>query len=194
LSRDAILDTARTMIVAGGIDAFSLRRLAADLGVTAPSLYRFFGSKDAIVAAIAEAAFAELIDAIEQAAAALDDPVARIKAQSVAYVECAVANPALFAVMFAYRPPWTDLPDAPELPLASKAWQLASVSVETATAQGLLREPDPLLAALTIWSAVHGVATLLTIGAPKQRPLDRALVTSVVDAVVDGLAVREPRA
>ena len=108
LSRDAILDTARTMIVARGIDGFSLRRLAAHLGVTAPSLYRFFDSKDAIVAAIAEAAFEQLIDAIDGAAAGHDDPIERIKAQSVAYVECAVANPALFAVMFAYRPPWAD--------------------------------------------------------------------------------------
>jgi AcrR family transcriptional regulator len=194
LSRDAILGTARTMVVAEGIDGFSLRRLAAELGVTAPSLYRFFDSKDAIVAAIAEQAFEQLIDAIEAAAAGLDDPIALIKAQSLAYVECAVANPALFAVMFAYRPPWTDLPNAPELPLASKAWQLASVAVETATEQGLLHEPDPVLASLTIWSAVHGVATLLTIGAPHRQPLDRVLVTSVVDAVVDGLAARAPRA
>jgi AcrR family transcriptional regulator len=182
------------MIVAHGIDAFSLRRLAARLGVTAPSLYRFFDAKDAIVATIAEEAFAQLIDAIEQAAAGLADPIARIKAQSVAYVERAVADPALFTVMFAYRAPWTEVPDAPELPLASKAWQLASVAVEEATARGQLREPDPVLAALTIWSAVHGVATVLTVGAPAHRPVDRALVTSVVDAVVDGLAVREPRA
>jgi len=193
LSREGILDAATAMVVARGIDAFSLRRLAAHLGVTAPSLYRFFDSKDAIVAAIAEAAFADLIESIEAAAADVDDPVERIKAQSVAYVECAVANPALFAVMFAYRAPWTDLPDAPELPLASKAWQLASVAVEEATAQGRLHEPDPVLAALTIWSAVHGVATVLTVAAPERRPLDRPLVTSVVDAVVDGLATREPR-
>src|SRR3954470_15058482 len=173
------------MIVARGVEAFSLRRLAADLGVTAPSLYRFFDSKDAIVAAIAETAFADLIDAIEQAAAGFDDPVARIKAQSVAYVECAVANPSLFAVMFAYRPPWTDLPYAPELPLASKAWQLASVAVDEAIDRGLLREPDAVLAALTIWSAVHGVATLLTAGVPAEQPFDRTLVTSVIDAVVD---------
>jgi len=190
LSREAILDTARTMIVAQGIDGFSLRRLATRLGVTAPSLYRFFDSKDAIVAAIAESAFGDLIDAIERAAAEVDDPISRIKAQSVAYVECAVANPALFAVMFAYRPPWTDLANTPELPLASKAWQLASVAVEEATAAGRLREPDPVLAALTIWSAVHGVATVLTVSAPPAGSLDRALVTSVVDAVVDGLAVR----
>jgi len=192
LSREAILDAARTMIVAQGIDDFSLRRLATRLGVTAPSLYRFFDSKDAIVGAIAEAAFEQLIDAIDRAAAGHRDPIERIKAQSVAYVECAVDNPALFAVMFAYRPPWTDLPNAPELPLASKAWELAAVAVEEATAQGRLHEPDPVLAALTIWSAVHGVATVLTIGAPARRPLDRALVTSVVDAVVDGLAARDP--
>lgn len=191
LSRDAILDTARAMIVGRGLDDFSLRKLAARLGVTAPSLYRFFDSKDAIVGAIAEAEFAQLIEAIETAAAAHDDPVEQIKAQSTAYVERAVASPALFAVMFAYRPPWLEGPDATELPLASKAWQLASTAVEAAVARGQLHEPDVVLASLTIWSAVHGVATLLTVGSPdRARPLDRALVTSVIDAVVDGLAVR----
>lgn len=191
LSRDAILDAARAMIVARGIDDFSLRRLAARLGVTAPSLYRFFDSKDAIVAAIAEAEFALLIEALEAAAAPHDDPVAQIKAQSTAYVERAVASPALFAVMFAYRPPWLEGPDPTELPLASKAWQLASSAVESAIERGQLHEPDAVLASLTIWSAVHGVATLLTVGSPEaDRPADRALVTSVIDAVVDGLAAR----
>lgn len=191
LSREAILETARAMIVARGIEDFSLRRLAARLGVTAPSLYRLFDSKDAIVATIAEAEFAELIAAIEAAAARADDPIAQIKAQSTAYVERAVTSPALFAVMFAYRPPWADGPSLPELPLASKAWQLASSAVEAAIADGRLREPDPVLASLTIWSAVHGVATLLTAGGPDTVPtVDRALVESVIDAVVDGLAAR----
>ncbi|MBM3675381.1 MAG: TetR/AcrR family transcriptional regulator [Actinobacteria bacterium] len=192
LSRDAILDTARAMIVAQGIGAFSLRGLAARLGVTAPSLYRFFDSKDAIVASIADAEFALLIDAIERAADAEVDPVEQIKMQSTAYVECAVASPALFAVMFAYRPPWLEDPGPAELPLASKAWKLASSAVEAAIAQGSLRESDPVLASLTIWSAVHGVATLLTVGDPAaEQTIDRALATSVIDAVVDGLAVRD---
>jgi AcrR family transcriptional regulator len=191
LSRDAILDEARTMIVARGIDEFSLRKLAGRLGVTAPSLYRFFDSKDAIVAAIADAEFAQLIEVIEAAAARHDDPVAQIQAQSTAYDERAAASPALFAVMFAYRPPWSEGQSLPELPLASKAWQLASTAVEAAIADGRLREPDPVLASLTIWSAVHGVAALLTAGGPgAASSLDRMLVASVIDAVVDGLAVR----
>jgi AcrR family transcriptional regulator len=191
LSRDAILDAARRSIVVRGIDEFSLRRLAAELGVTAPSLYRFFDSKDAIVGAIADAEFELLLAAIDRATTGLADPIAQIKAQSAAYVECAVANPALFEVMFAYRPPWTDGSGLPEQPLASKAWYSAVGAVETAIAQRRLGESDPVLASLTIWSAVHGVATLLTAGGPgTQATLDRALVTSVIDAVVDGLAVR----
>lgn len=191
LSRDAILDAARGSIVGGGIDGFSLRRLAAELGVTAPSLYRFFDSKDAIVEAIADAEFELLLAAIERATVGVEDPVDQIKAQSAAYVECAVANPALFEVMFAYRPPWADGAGLPELPLASKAWHVAVGAVETAIAQQRLGETDPVLAALTIWSAVHGVATLLTAGGPAApATFDRALVASVIDAVVDGLASR----
>ena len=193
LSRDAILDEARTMIVAQGLAQFSLRRLATQLGVTAPALYRFFDGKAGIVAAIAEAEFTQLIDVIERAAAGVDDPIDQIKAQSVAYVKCAVENPALFAVMFAYRPPWTQGPDPAELPLAAKAWQLASVAIEQAIAQGRIGEPDSVLAARTIWSAVHGVATLQTLGTTASAA-DRRLVDSVIDAVVDGLAARKPQA
>lgn len=194
LSREAILDAARRSLVDGGIDGFSLRRLAAELGVTAPSLYRFFDSKDAIVTAIADAEFAQLIDAIDAAAAQHEDPVEQIKAQSRAYVECAVANPALFAVMFAYRPPWSDGLGLPELPLASKAWYLGVGAVETAIARHQLGEGDPVLASLTIWSAVHGVAVLLTAGGwGTEVTADRALVESVIDAVVDGLAARGSR-
>ena len=180
------------MIVERGLAELSLRRLATRLDVTAPSLYRFFDSKDAIVTAIAEAEFAQLIEVIERSAAAFDDPIEQIKAQSRAYVERAVASPALFEVMFVYRPPWTDAPTAPELPLASKAWQIASVAVDRAIADGQLRELDPVLAALTIWSAVHGVATLLSLGTRAGAPEDRVLLDSVVDAIVDGLAVRNP--
>jgi AcrR family transcriptional regulator len=38
LRRDAIVDTAREMIRAGGLHGLSLRRLASQLGVTAPAL------------------------------------------------------------------------------------------------------------------------------------------------------------
>ncbi|MDG4830851.1 TetR/AcrR family transcriptional regulator C-terminal domain-containing protein [Solwaraspora sp. WMMD1047] len=54
LSRDRIVETAITLIDADGLDAFSTRRLAAELGVAGPSLYNHFPTKDAILDAVAE--------------------------------------------------------------------------------------------------------------------------------------------
>jgi len=52
LSREAILDAALAVVDAEGLDALSMRRLARALGVEAMSLYNYFGSKDALVAAL----------------------------------------------------------------------------------------------------------------------------------------------
>ncbi|MEM9072521.1 MAG: helix-turn-helix domain-containing protein [Myxococcota bacterium] len=47
--REQILRTARTMIRERGIDGFALRELARELGIRAPSLYRYFESKESLL-------------------------------------------------------------------------------------------------------------------------------------------------
>jgi AcrR family transcriptional regulator len=54
LSREAIIDVAWHVINAEGAGALSMRRLAAELGVSGPSLYHHFASKDEILDRIAE--------------------------------------------------------------------------------------------------------------------------------------------
>jgi AcrR family transcriptional regulator len=49
LSREAIIDVAWRIIDGEGASALSMRRLAADLGVSGPSLYHHFVSKDEIL-------------------------------------------------------------------------------------------------------------------------------------------------
>src|SRR3569833_2111482 len=55
LSRDRIVEAATAVIDAEGLDALSTRRLARALGVQAPSLYNHFGTKEAILDAVADA-------------------------------------------------------------------------------------------------------------------------------------------
>lgn len=52
LSREAILDAALVVVDEGGLNALSMRRLAKQLRVEAMSLYNYFDSKDALVAAL----------------------------------------------------------------------------------------------------------------------------------------------
>ncbi|MEU6081113.1 TetR/AcrR family transcriptional regulator [Streptomyces sp. NPDC047108] len=54
LSRDRIVETALALIDAEGLDAVSTRRLAAELGVSGPSLYNHFTVKDEILDAVAD--------------------------------------------------------------------------------------------------------------------------------------------
>ncbi|MEZ5183034.1 MAG: TetR family transcriptional regulator [Acidimicrobiales bacterium] len=111
LQRDAIVEAARQLVIAGGLEALSLRRLAAQLGVTAPALYAHVRHKQDLLRAIAEVEFDRLVARFDAVAAT--DPVARIRAHGRAYVEHAREHPELFRVMFLFPPEMipADVPD-----------------------------------------------------------------------------------
>ncbi|MEV4948478.1 TetR/AcrR family transcriptional regulator [Streptomyces sp. NPDC053755] len=60
LSRDRIVETASALVDAEGLAALSTRRLAAQLGVSGPSLYNHFRTKDEILDAVADAVSAKV--------------------------------------------------------------------------------------------------------------------------------------
>ncbi len=60
LSREKIVAAALAILDAESMEALSMRRLAAELGVQGPSLYHHFASKDEIVGAIVEQIYSEI--------------------------------------------------------------------------------------------------------------------------------------
>src|SRR6476660_3785040 len=102
LSRQSVIDAARQCIVADGLEAVSLRKLAATLGVTAPALYAYVEDKRDLLRGVAELEFRRLSARFEQ----IDDPdpVERMRQMSHAYVEQALAEPELFRTMFQFSP------------------------------------------------------------------------------------------
>ncbi|MFF4016739.1 TetR/AcrR family transcriptional regulator [Streptomyces sp. NPDC001843] len=60
LSTDRIVTTARELVDAEGLAAVSTRRLAAELGVSGPSLYNHFRTKDEILEAVADSVSAQV--------------------------------------------------------------------------------------------------------------------------------------
>ncbi|MEJ5256104.1 MAG: TetR/AcrR family transcriptional regulator, partial [Acidimicrobiales bacterium] len=155
LSRESIVAATRRLIQSEGLDAVSLRRIAATLGVTAPALYAYVEDKQDLLRAVAESQFERLIAELER----IDepDPIARIRRFSRVYVEHALANPELFRTMFLF-PPELSVADATgnELPAATKAFETAYQAAAEAVERGLLRRDDPLMVALTLWTGVHG--------------------------------------
>ena len=60
LSRERIVTAALALVDAEGLPAVSTRRLAAELGVSGPSLYNHFRTKDEILDAVADAVCADV--------------------------------------------------------------------------------------------------------------------------------------
>ena len=60
LTRERIVEAAGKLVDAEGLEAVSVRRLAAELGVRGPSLYNHFATKAEIVEAVAEAVIAQV--------------------------------------------------------------------------------------------------------------------------------------
>ena len=174
------------MIIADGLEALSLRRLAARLGVTAPALYAHVRDKQDLLRTLAEGEFEALVARFD--AVSDPDPIARIKGHGRAYVAHARENPELFRVMFLFPPDLSpsSLPAGVELPGATKAFEAAAGAVEEAIAAGSIAADDALLVALTLWSGSHGVATVLQLGFGLPRELEDAMIDEVTDRLLAG--------
>ncbi|KKJ94968.1 TetR/AcrR family transcriptional regulator C-terminal domain-containing protein [Micromonospora sp. HK10] len=66
LDRETIVETALTLINEVGLDGLSLRRLAQELGVQGPALYRHFASKQDLLRAMADAMFVPEMAVLER--------------------------------------------------------------------------------------------------------------------------------
>ncbi len=71
-----IIQTARRLLVEQGSAAISLRAIAREMGMTAPALYRYFGSHEELIRNVIADIFTELSDYVEDAVRAADPAAA----------------------------------------------------------------------------------------------------------------------
>ncbi len=60
IDREAVIECALALVESGGAEALTMRKLAAELGVTATSIYWHVGSRDDVIIAVIERQAAEL--------------------------------------------------------------------------------------------------------------------------------------
>jgi len=177
------------MIQSGGLEAVSLRRVATALGVTAPALYAYVSDKHDLLRGVAEGEFDRLMAAFD----GIDDvdPIQRIRRLGRAYVEHAVADPELFRTMFLF-PPELAISEitGQELPAATKAFEMALGATTDAVEQGIFPKVDALTAALTTWTAMHGLADILLLGFVFDDKAREDLIETVIDTMIRGLQAR----
>ena len=139
-------------------DDVSIRAVADAVGVTPPSIYLHFADKDELIGAVVLDVFAELDNAMLQAADGIAEPLERLRAFGMAYIRFAVGHPEHYRL--ATMDPCPKPPPVDEV-LASSAFAHMNEAVRECMTAGIFAAGDDLPITLDLWAAAHGIASLI---------------------------------
>jgi AcrR family transcriptional regulator len=155
--RGEILQAAMDLLAETGDEAaVSVRAVAQRVGVSVPSIYLHFADKQDLMDAASGEVFEALHRQLRAAGEAAPDPVSALCAQGRAYVHFALANPEHYRVVM------MQLHDAAQGSMTNvgAGFQYLVDSVAACIEAGVF-EGEPFELALGLWTAAHGVASLM---------------------------------
>ena len=159
LLRDQILDAATELLLeTGHAKAVSIRSVAQRVGVTPPSIYLHFEDKDALLDAVCARYFEKLDEEMQRVSVGQPCSIEVLRAQGLAYVRFATETPELYRI--ATMGEWRSDSDV-DAALRSSAFEHMCATVRGLMDEGLCPPGDETTVALQLWSAAHGVASLL---------------------------------
>lgn len=156
----------------GSAEAVTLRAVAREVGIAAPSIYAHFPDRDAVLMAVVARIFDELTQAIEQGKKpAGQDPAGRLVAGCEAYVAFGLQHPARYSMLFSTQRPAA--PDNPEpVPIGpdgrpvpefgAQSFALLVEAIQDCVTAGVSASTDVVADATAVWVALHGTVSLRT--------------------------------
>lgn len=177
--RNALLKAAREVLEERGPSFLGLREVSRRVGVSAPSAYHHFPSRDALALGLAEQGAMEMAQCLAVAPGAGNDA---LLPYGEAYVAFARANPALYRLMFGEGFPEVSQYSRAVRDLRQRSFEIMKLSLEKR-----LPEAQLPIAALFLWALVHGLGLLLIDGQIEASPAPKDLVHQVLKLAGTGL-------
>ena len=169
-----------------------MRRVAREVNASTQVLYTMFGGKDGLAEELFLEGFERLTRA-HRAAARSEAPLRHLYDRAETYFENALANPNYYRVMFFDAIPGF----RPSEEMLAKTWRTFDALTEAVSAcarAGLFArevEEEPREAALSLWSAAHGVVSLRIAEHLPDEDEARRVFERTMRGVVEGLLVRK---
>ena len=168
--RGALLDAGLRLLAERDVEGVSLREMARDVSVSATAVYRHFPDKTALMVALAREGLDRLAAAQHAASNEVGGGVAGFAATGRAYVRFALANPALFRLIFT---------SSAEVSTSDEPEAMRFLRANSAAALPTGADVDAVqISAVRSWALVHGLAMLMLDG---QLPPDDGLIDRVID-------------
>ena len=158
--RERILGCACDLYLQGGLDGFSMRKLAREVGITAPAIYRHYDGREEVLSDVlreAHRTFARYLYA------ALGEPTAleRFSGAGEGYLNFVIEHPRWYGIMHTAPEQlgMDALPDDIDA-MQSGIHQFWIDRVRECMQAGILKDGDPEMASITMWAHAHGMVQL----------------------------------
>jgi AcrR family transcriptional regulator len=137
-----------------------MRKLAREVGVTAPALYRHYDGREAVLADLVRHAHRVFLGYLYRGLEA-PTPAERFAGAADGYLEFALEHPRWYAIMFSgpERLGMESIPDDIES-MGCAIHQFWNDRVTECMRTGVLKEGDPRDVSLTMWAHAHGLVQL----------------------------------
>ncbi|MGD6756390.1 TetR/AcrR family transcriptional regulator [Streptomyces sp. BH105] len=180
--RDEILRTAARLLMESGREGdLSLRAVAREVGISAPSIYLHFRNRAELVATLTRRAYRRLAAELRTAkdTAADGEPRAALRTMARHYCAYALDNPRVYHLMFGIERIQVPREDADPSPMREvlQVWRDAVAPLRRGEAG-----PDDEQLAILLWASLHGIVSM-AVALP--FPTDRQSVLARADDLLD---------
>lgn len=189
--RGEIVAAARALVVEKqSFEAVSMREVADRVGVTTPAIYRHFEDKDQLVAAVCDDVFTDIDAAMAEEQARFDEPLAQLIAIATAYARFAYAHPAQYRVVM--MSPKCHRLEVDEVLDVIAHRRLVAAVIRCQDSGLLAADASPLVVSLALWTAVHGMVSVMLVRPEIAEWADPVVAAELVTrTALLGIAVQE---
>jgi AcrR family transcriptional regulator len=184
-TREALLVAAEDLVERGGTGALSVRAVAEEIGSSTRAVYSTFGSKEGLLAALAQRSFDLLRDAIAELPRTNDPARDLVQAALTVFRPMAVQHPSLFQIAFLRAAP--DVPLGPEVADAARAgYELLSERVQRLADADLLGGRDAESATSEFNAMCFGMAVTELLSPTRLGPDPEEAWRAAIETLISG--------
>jgi AcrR family transcriptional regulator len=185
--RTEIVDATEALLIqTGDADAVSIRAVATAVGITPPSIYMHFDTKDDLIFEVCQRNFRALDAVIRRAMNSCDDPVSCVKAMARAYVRFGLDHLEHYRLLFMTRGAPLDPDVVRERIMGVSGFSLLVQGVQRCIDEEAFAPGDAFMIACALWMGVHGMTSLLISKPTFPWPKRNALIERSIDGYCRG--------
>jgi AcrR family transcriptional regulator len=162
--RAALLAAGESVLAETGVEGFSLRRVAREVGVSHSAPAHHFGDTQGLLVALATEGFRQFLGTMQARQSVCDtqDASDLLVASGLGYLDFSIASPALFKLMFGSDK--VDVCDPALEAAAAAAFDHLAQDITRLRGVSPYEDGAAMADVMASWSLVHGFASLLLSG------------------------------